>query len=75
MTMWATPPEADSGDTPEWGVEVQTEEQAMLNDPYIQRHVARQRERELIEEANRERLAKTVRDHGRSSDTRRRDGR
>jgi hypothetical protein len=44
----------------------------MLHDPNTQRQLARQRERELIEEANRERLARVVRDQGRASDTKRR---
>jgi hypothetical protein len=43
----------------------------MLHDPNTQRQLARQRERELIEEANRERLARVVRDQGRASDTKR----
>jgi hypothetical protein len=47
----------------------------MFNDPDTHRQMARQRERELIEEANRERQAKAARDHGRSGDTKRRGGR
>jgi hypothetical protein len=47
----------------------------MLNDPYIHRDLARQRERELIEEAKRERLARELRDQRRASDSQRRRGR
>ena len=47
----------------------------MFNDPEIHRHLARDRERELIERANRERVAKAAREHGRSGDTKRRDRR
>jgi hypothetical protein len=47
----------------------------MLIDPEIQRDLARQRERELIEEANHERLARELRDQRRASDTQRRRGR
>jgi len=44
----------------------------MYNDPDTYRQVARQRQRELIEQADNERLAKAARDHGRSRDTKRR---
>ncbi len=49
----------------------------MFTDPDLYRFVARQRERELIEEANHERLAKSVRqrNRGRAPDSRRRDAR
>jgi len=47
----------------------------MIHDTETQRSLARQRERELIEQANRDRLARSARDHGRGADTRRRDGR
>ena len=42
----------------------------MFNDPETNLRLARQRERELIAEADRERQAKAARDHGRGSDTR-----
>lgn len=44
----------------------------MFNDPDTHRQLARQRERELVEEANRERQARAAREHGRSGDTKRR---
>ncbi len=47
----------------------------MFNDTETQRSLARQREREHIEEANRDRLARAARERGRGADTRRRDGR
>jgi len=49
----------------------------MFTDPDLYRYVARQREAELIEEANHERLAKSVRqrNRGRAPDRRRRDAR
>jgi hypothetical protein len=47
----------------------------MLHDPDIRRQLARQRERELIEAANRERLARAVREQKRAPDTKRRDER
>jgi hypothetical protein len=47
----------------------------MFNDPDVHRQMARQRERELIEDANRERLAKVARERGGSGDTKRRGGR
>ncbi len=47
----------------------------MINDTETHRSLARQRERELIEEANRDRLARAARDRGRGADTKRRDGR
>lgn len=48
----------------------------MLHDPDIHRQLARQRERELIEEANRERLARELRrEQSRASSTERRRGR
>jgi hypothetical protein len=45
----------------------------MFTDPDLYRYVARQREQELIEEANHERLAKAVRqrNRGRAPDSRR----
>ena len=49
----------------------------MFNDPDLYRFVARQREAELIEEANHERLAKSLRqrNRGRAPDSRRHDAR
>jgi hypothetical protein len=47
----------------------------MLHHPDTHRQLLRQRERELIDEANRERLARTVRGQNRTSDTKRRDER
>ena len=47
----------------------------MFNDPEIHRQLARQREHELIERAERERSVKAAREHGRSGDTKRRGGR
>ncbi|MBX6748165.1 MAG: hypothetical protein IRY85_00595 [Micromonosporaceae bacterium] len=44
----------------------------MLQHPDTHRYLSRQRERELIEEANRERLARELRNHKRASDTQRR---
>ena len=49
----------------------------MFTDPDLYRYVARQREAELIEEANHERLVKSLRqrNRGRAPDGRRRDAR
>lgn len=47
----------------------------MLQHPDTHRQLMRQRQRELIEEANRERMARAVRGENRSSDTKRRDER
>ena len=48
------------------------QEKAMFNDPESNLRVARQRERELIEQAERDRQAKAARQHSRS-DTKNRD--
>jgi hypothetical protein len=55
--------------------EEEPKEKAMFTDPDLYRYVARQRETELIEEANHERLVKTLRqrNRGRAPDSRRRD--
>jgi hypothetical protein len=49
----------------------------MFTDPDLYRYVARQREAELIEEANHERLVKSLRQHnrGRAPNGRRHDAR
>jgi hypothetical protein len=47
----------------------------MYGDPEIYRNLAKQRQRDLIAEADRDRQAKAARDHSREPDTRRRDGR
>jgi hypothetical protein len=64
-------PKSDAGDTPGRG-EQQTKEKAMFNDPESHLRVARQRERELIAQAEQDRQAKAARQHSRS-DTKNRD--
>jgi hypothetical protein len=49
---------------------VKDEADTMLNSPEISRSLARQRERELIDEAQRNRQAKTAREHARTRDSR-----
>ena len=50
--------EADSGVTTEKG---STKEKDMFTDPDLYRYVAKQREHELIEDASRQRLARSLR--------------
>jgi hypothetical protein len=69
--MSPAPPDPKLVSSPEWGFTA-TEEKAMLNDTE-RVSMARQRERDLIQLAERERQARAARKHRSGSDSRGRD--
>ena len=64
-----------SGDTEEPVTTEVLKEKEMLNNAEVLRSLARERQRELMDEAERGRLAKAARERNRAPDSHRRDGR
>ena len=73
--MWRTRRRKHSGDTGETVTTKVLKEKAMMNDPEILRSLAHQRQRDLIDDAERGRLARAARERNRAPDDHRRDGR